>query len=158
METEIVKHKSLIGSYKQDSLVFEKLLELTEEYFKSPSAVWRKADINKKIALQWFVFPKGVTYNGEKMQTNEIPFIYIAKKEFITSNSPQVGVLGIEPHAKHARKALYSTDILHQEIINISNYLSRGAGNRTQPACSQSMYTTDILHPVYLIFTLTFSM
>jgi hypothetical protein len=37
--------------------------------------------------------------------------------------------------------------ISRKSYLNISNF-GRGAGNRTQPVCSQSIYTTDILHPV----------
>ena len=104
IEKEIERLKTLLRANENEAPNFDALLELAKNYLDNPGEVWKEASIEKKVELQWFVFPKGVTYDGEKMRTVENPFIYMVKKEILNTNSQLVGVQRIElcPHAPKA--------------------------------------------------------
>ena len=73
------------------------LLEFVEEYLKKPSAVWKEAKLDKKVKLQWFQFPSGLTFDGEKFGTTEIASLYKTKETFRSLQSTRVDPTGLEP-------------------------------------------------------------
>lgn len=73
-----------------------------EDYLKNPSAVWEKAPLSRKLLLQRFTFPLGITFDGKKFQTSKIAFVYNPCEEiwcliyidvnpkFPSSNTPDI--------------------------------------------------------------------
>lgn len=66
------------------------MVDFIEEFLKNPGNCWLKANPSQKILLQWFEFPKGITFDGENFRTTEIINIFKLKREFFKKNSPKV--------------------------------------------------------------------
>jgi len=66
------------------------LLEFAEQYLKSPSTIWKESSLEKKLKLQWFEFPSGLIFDGEKFRTTEIASVFKAKDAFEASLSTKV--------------------------------------------------------------------
>ena len=62
----------------------EEAVEYAEEYLRTPSKVWKESGISTQTRLQWFQFPSGLTFNGEKFGTPEICTIFKAKDEILS--------------------------------------------------------------------------
>lgn len=58
-----------------------------EAYLRTPSAAWEKAPFGLKLRLQWFNFPKGLLFDGEKFQTTELCRLYKVKSSFLGTES-----------------------------------------------------------------------
>ena len=65
----------------------EDAIQFVEEYLKTPSEVWKKSDITTKTRLQWFQFPSGITYDGEKFGTAKVSSVFKAKEIILTPKS-----------------------------------------------------------------------
>lgn len=66
------------------------MVDFTEEYLKNPGNCWLNANPSQKILLQWFKFPKGITFDGENFRTTEIINIFKVKRSFLNKKSPKV--------------------------------------------------------------------
>jgi len=91
IEEEITRISSSIISYSG----FEKrhiagALDLVVKYLKNPGAVWEMLPLQSKLRLQWFNFPKGVSFDGKKFQTAEICRLLTTKEGFEPSLSSWV--------------------------------------------------------------------
>ena len=73
------------------------LLRFAEEYLEKPSAVWKEAKLDKKVKLQWFQFPSGLVFDGEKFGTAEIASVFKTKEAFLPLLSTRVDPTGLEP-------------------------------------------------------------
>jgi site-specific DNA recombinase len=73
------------------------LLEFAEEYLKKPSSVWKEAKLDKKVKLQWFQFPSGLNFDGQKFGTAEVASLYKTKEAFQPLQSTLVDPTGLEP-------------------------------------------------------------
>ena len=70
------------------------LFVFVEEYLEHPRQVWLKASLDKRIKLQWFEFPKGITFDGKKFRTTEVASIFKVKESFLPRLSPRVHAKG----------------------------------------------------------------
>lgn len=72
IEAELVKAGSLIVSpFNFEKRDIGKDFDIVAEYSKKPSKIWDIAPLSSKTKLQWFNFPKGVTFDGKKFRTIE---------------------------------------------------------------------------------------
>lgn len=58
----------------------DEAIAFAEEYLRTPSTVWRKAGIATQTKLQWFQFPSGLIFDGEKFETKEVSNVFKAKE------------------------------------------------------------------------------
>ncbi len=81
----------------------EEAVAFAEEYLRTPSAVWKKTIPTIKTKLQWFQFPSGVVFDGEKFGTAQIASVFKARELIEASSSSSVDPARIElasPHCK----------------------------------------------------------
>lgn len=74
------KQKLLTTDTQKPNII--KLLNFAEEYLKNPGNIWNKLSFEKKIKLQWFNFPSGVIYDGNKFRTTEVCSLFNTKNQF----------------------------------------------------------------------------
>lgn len=68
---------------KEDSQVnVPVVFDFISEFLLSPSKIWAKMPLEIKINLQWFVFPEGVVFDGNKFRTTKISSIFKLKELF----------------------------------------------------------------------------
>lgn len=76
-QIRIVTEKSL--RLPVQSARIKDLVNLIHLFLENPGDVWKMASIKRKIALQWFQFPQGVTFSDETFGTQEICSLYMLK-------------------------------------------------------------------------------
>lgn len=62
------------------------LVKFVSTYLKNPGDIWEIAEPQEKLLLQWFEFPKGVLFNGNKFRTDEICSLFKLKSAFSGHN------------------------------------------------------------------------
>lgn len=87
IESELLKANAAITGLSQEFVGIEAMLDFIADFLKNPGNTWALAEPNEKIQLQWFDFPKGITFDGEKFRTAEICSLFKVKESFLTSNS-----------------------------------------------------------------------
>ncbi len=75
----------------------DEVLAYAEKFLRSPGTFWDEAGIRTKLALQWFQFPSGVVYSGEKFGTTEVASLFNTKEAFQPLQSSLVDPTGLEP-------------------------------------------------------------
>ncbi len=98
IETELTRLSPLIVSpvdYNKRNI--EAAFKTITEYLQKPSSVWEIAPFHCQLKLQWFNFPKGVTFDGRKFRTKEICCLFNHNGARIPSLSNRVHPVGIEP-------------------------------------------------------------
>jgi site-specific DNA recombinase len=75
----------------------EEAVEYAEGFLLTPSKVWRKSDLSVQTRLQWFQFPSGVVFNGQKFETPKVASVFKAKEAILSPDSSRVDLPGIEP-------------------------------------------------------------
>ncbi len=65
-------------------------MSLISPFLKTPSEIWKMAKIDNKLKLQWFQFPSGVSFDGNKFGTTQIASIYKVKSTFLDVDSTVV--------------------------------------------------------------------
>lgn len=75
----------------------EGLLRFSRDYLNKPSIVWKKIDIENKLRLQSFQFPRGVQFDGLKFGTTEVASVFNVRSVFSESDSSLVDPTGFEP-------------------------------------------------------------
>ena len=68
----------------------EEALSYASNYLKNSGQIWEKAPFHIKKALQWFQFPQGVYFDGEKIGTPEVSSLFKVKDVFLTEKSSTV--------------------------------------------------------------------
>lgn len=63
------------------------LIEFGSQYLKNPSEIWVKSNMDNKIRLQEFNFPKGISFNGNIFETPEICRLFKLKDIFLDEMS-----------------------------------------------------------------------
>lgn len=71
--------------------------DFISEFLLNPSSTWKKMSLDIKIKLQWFVFPEGVIFDGNKFRTTKLSSIFKLKQFFLPELSPTVPGKGLEP-------------------------------------------------------------
>ncbi len=97
IEKELLNINSILANTPDTENDYEEALEFLNEYLKKPSKVWEEANIDVKIKLQWFQFPKGLTFSGNIFGTTEMCLLYKTKDAISASKSSTVDPTGLEP-------------------------------------------------------------
>lgn len=66
------------------------------EFLENPYHFWQKLPFEKKLTLQWFVFPSGIIIENNSFRTSELSFIFKLKDVFFTSKYAMVTPQRIE--------------------------------------------------------------
>lgn len=91
IEEELLNMNSeLISLTTKYEVNYEKALAVAQEYIKNPGNIWAKSEIDKKLKLQWFQFPLGITFSENSFGTAEIPNIFKVKPVISGSHSSVV--------------------------------------------------------------------
>lgn len=90
IEEQITDLYSSMLTKSEEELDINELLAFTEEYLKNPGKIWLESKYERQIQLQWFEFPKGITFDGEILRTTEICSIFKVKDIFLPCKSSNV--------------------------------------------------------------------
>lgn len=90
IEEQITDLYSSVLTKSEEEISINELLTFTEEYLKNPGKIWLESKYERQIQLQWFEFPKGITFDGEILRTTEICSIFKVKDIFLPYESSNV--------------------------------------------------------------------
>jgi hypothetical protein len=113
---------SIVSPFGFDKAKLEAALVEVNEYLKKPSSVWEIASLACKLKLQWFNFPKGITFDGEKFRTPEICSLFKGNDAFLTSFSSRVHPTVSSSNTLKIPKHLYWNTIA-KEIIFLASII-----------------------------------
>ncbi len=97
IETEVQESKTRLASTQGKEVDYNELLNYVEKYLDKPSSVWKDATLDKKLKLQWFQFPQGITLKNNIYGTAEIANVFKTKEAFLPLQSSIVDPSGFEP-------------------------------------------------------------
>lgn len=97
IENEILNTEISLSTVQESEIDFEEMLEFSVNYLKSPSSVWKEANLDKKLKLQWFQFPQGIVFENGNYRTAETACIFKTKEAFLPLQSTTVDPSGLEP-------------------------------------------------------------
>jgi site-specific DNA recombinase len=102
-DQEIRELKNEVFTNRTDSIDVKSLLDkcqnLTSDFF----SLWNKLDINGKLKFQWFVFPEGLPFDGEKFRTTRLAYFIENKLAFKNNKLTLVEQRGVEPLTSSVR-------------------------------------------------------
>ena len=88
IEEETFKTNKMLLQIPDLQYDFDRLLNnVVAGYLKDPGDIWDKVPFEIKLKLQWFQFPQGIIFDGEKIGTTKIRSIYMVKKHFFKKMS-----------------------------------------------------------------------
>ncbi len=97
IEKELTDAQINLASIQEQELNFDELLDHAEKYLENPSAIWKKAKLEKRLKLQWFQFPQGITFENNNCETANLAFVFKTKDAFLRPLSSIVDPNGFEP-------------------------------------------------------------
>jgi site-specific DNA recombinase len=97
IERDITESQINLASIQEMEIDFEELLDYVESYLENPSSIWKDAKLDKKLKLQWFQFPQGITLKNNIYGTAQIANIFKTKEAFLPLQSSMVDPSGLEP-------------------------------------------------------------
>lgn len=97
IDKELIKAEAILDNIPKSFYSIEDMTDFITEFLKNPSKIWAIAEPDEKRNLQWFEFPKGLTFDGTNFQTIEISSLFKLNGEFSDENSFRVPSRGIEP-------------------------------------------------------------
>lgn len=126
IEEELLNMNSeLISLTTKNEVNYEKALAMAEEYIKNPGNVWAKSEIDKKLKLQWFQFPLGITFSENSFGTAEIPNIFKVKPLITGSHSSlvdyQLDLLNQQEVGQFCHK--WQKNTIGDELVRLSKIL-----------------------------------
>ncbi len=105
------------------------LLETISDFLKTPEIIWGNSSFQKKQNLQWFVFPNGVLFDGQKFRTTKISSIFKPKDLFLPPLSKVVNYTkksANNPNITSTKNNQFNQDVLdtlYSEIVALSEIL-----------------------------------
>jgi DNA invertase Pin-like site-specific DNA recombinase len=91
IEGEIVLiQANIVEKEEKVNIDVDEVFSFVEDYLNNPGQVWKNSSLEKKLKLQWFQFPKGVSFDGNNYGTEEISLLFKRKDAFSASLSPVV--------------------------------------------------------------------
>lgn len=94
IDEELYHLNKMLEGHPDSSIDYVKLLELMRQVLTSPGDVWENANLENKILLQWFYFPKGIEFSKSESRTQAICKFF----------KPQL-----------ANQTLFSANVAHQD-------------------------------------------
>lgn len=83
IEKELTDTQISLASVQENEINFDEILKYVQPYLENPSTVWKEANLDKKLKLQWFQFPQGVVYENGNYGTTQIANIFKTKEAFL---------------------------------------------------------------------------
>lgn len=99
LDNEILDAQVSLSAFEEKEVDVEEALAFSEAFLRTPSKIWVKSEFPTQLKLQWFQFPQGIVFDGEKFGTKEISFVFKEKDTFSVSLSTGVDPSGLEPLA-----------------------------------------------------------
>ena len=90
LELELINLNSQLLQEPNFPVNIDELINISKAYLKNPSKIWEIANLENKIRLQQFNFPKGMTYDGKIFRTQEICRLFKVKSFFLPDLSSLV--------------------------------------------------------------------
>jgi site-specific DNA recombinase len=90
IDQELIKAEAGLDNIPKTFYSIEDMIDFIDEFLKNPSKTWSIAEPDEKRNLQWFEFPKGLTFDGVNFQTKEISSLFKLNGEFSDENSFRV--------------------------------------------------------------------
>ncbi len=90
IEKELADTQITLISIQETEIDFDEVVEFVEQYLKKPSSVWKDAKLDKKLKLQWFQFPQGITFENTNYGTAQIASVFKTKEAFLPLQSTTV--------------------------------------------------------------------
>jgi len=90
IDAEMLRIGATIPDLPNSKANLEHAFTVVSEYLKRPSTVWRQANLEGKLKLQWFNFPKGISFDGREFRTDGIASVFKDENGFAYANSSWV--------------------------------------------------------------------
>lgn len=90
IENELMELQSLLYCQPNHEVDFDELVVAAKDYLQNPGILWEKANLENKIRLQEFNFPKGIAFDGKIFTTPEICRLFKVKDIFLPELSSRV--------------------------------------------------------------------
>jgi len=120
IEQELLKAYSQLAQIPDSKYDFEEVLDFVSEYLQNPCKIWEKAPMGLKLKLQWFQFPKGITFDGTNFGTSEISFIYKTDSFFLTNLSHKAGFMHLPSNQGDINTNKIKCNKLVSDELNLS--------------------------------------
>jgi site-specific DNA recombinase len=75
---------------EESEINVEEALGFVDSFLREPSSFWEGSQWQTKLKLQWFQFPSGIVFDGQKFGTNELAFVFKTKEAFLPLKSIRV--------------------------------------------------------------------
>jgi len=76
IENERVAIQATLVNFDVNLPNMNEALDAVKHFLQKPGDTWLSADSNTRLKLQWFEFPSGVTYDGEKFRTTKLANVF----------------------------------------------------------------------------------
>lgn len=128
LDNEVLKAEIQLSNLNyQDEGDLEAMAEQAMGFLKNPSKWWLDKPFESKLKIQWFAFPKGIVFYGNKVRTVETAFLFKAKNAFSEPLSQNGSFLNrnLNQNSKdsHNANAMIAKVTLKQEIIRLAKIL-----------------------------------
>lgn len=126
IETEIFNTQSALSGLPQQRKGVEDMANFICKFLKSPGSAWQMATPSQKILLQWFEFPKGVTFDGLNFRTTEICKLFKVKQTVLTKNCQEVDFKNKKLNARsiHNSKNTENSIVFWEKIANEISFVN----------------------------------
>lgn len=100
LKEERQKLQRHLEQLKDETYPVEELLSYAEQFLRNPAGFWEHLDFDLKLALQWFVHPRGMIFENRHVRTIEMCKLFKLKREIrehlfsnVTSGFPKTNTL-----------------------------------------------------------------
>lgn len=76
IENERVAIQAILVNFNENLPNMNEALESVKHFLQRPGDTWLSSDPDTRLKLQWFEFPSGVTYDGQKFRTKKVANIF----------------------------------------------------------------------------------
>lgn len=90
IDQELIEINALLARISISDTDFTKIPGVVESFLKNPSVLWENSVTELKTQLQWFQFPKGLTFQKNIFRTAEMCCLFKAKDALTASFSTRV--------------------------------------------------------------------
>ncbi|OQP64760.1 hypothetical protein A3860_18550 [Niastella vici] len=119
LEKQISDIEKIIPGSQKSQVDFDAALNFIREFVEHPAKAWKKADIKRKILLQWFYFPYGVEFDGINCRTPKLCKIFQLKKLLDSNSALKVNLPDIRSNTPFGSQFAYYSDnaFIDQDIF-----------------------------------------
>ena len=63
------------------------IFDYLNKFIENPFSVWKNLSFENKLKLQWFVFPNGISFDGNELRTSKVSLVFNLNSYFSTIKS-----------------------------------------------------------------------